>query len=170
MNKKTFMKLIVAMLLIHLDFNIGLGGASLDILPNFIGYILIFLALCDFEKLSSGFRKFKPVCIVLICYSAVTWVVPINIYLVHAIVYFINVAFWFMLLAGISALCRQSGLTARANTLAGIRNFYCIFQICFFITANLFYIEILAMILGVINLLMILLIAYNFNQIRQEIQ
>ena len=60
-------------LLIHINFNIGMNGVQINILPAFAGYLLLLSAI---EKLSGERRDLallRPLCLLLAGWHAVDW-------------------------------------------------------------------------------------------------
>lgn len=166
MSKNTFLKIIFGFILVHFDFKLG----TFDLLPNFLGYILILLSVYDFAKLSSGFRKFIVPCFALIIYHGITWIISFNISILPFIVAAVTIAFWFMFLTGIAALLRQFKQPKDADTLVGLRNLYAVFQLGFLLTTNLFYVPLLSTGLAMLSLLIFVVIPFMLSRFSQGYQ
>ena len=52
--------IFIGFLLIFLDFNLNLGGSTLEVLPDFIGYIFMVNGLAEMVGESTQFIKVKP--------------------------------------------------------------------------------------------------------------
>ncbi len=65
--------IFVGMIFTLFDFNIKLGGSSLGLLPDFVGYILIFRGLDELVEQSAQFAKAKPWALGLAVYTGVMY-------------------------------------------------------------------------------------------------
>ena len=109
-------------ILIHAHINLG----TLDILPDWLGYLLIYQAICLLEDEEESAGLLKPMGIGLGAWAGICWVmklfgVSVNMYLITLIVSVISLYFHFQLLTNMAALaegydCPQSG------TLLKLRN------------------------------------------------
>lgn len=72
-------KIVIGLLLVLLDLsiNINFKGGHINLLPDFLGYIIVFLGLSELEKTDGVFENPKGVCIANIVYSAVIFVLEI---------------------------------------------------------------------------------------------
>ena len=60
------MKLIFwGFFLVFLDFNLSFGGISVDILPDVLGYLLIFFGAGEMAEESERFARMRPIAVVL---------------------------------------------------------------------------------------------------------
>ena len=66
MIKQSFMRIFWGLLFIVLDINIS----NFDVMPDFIGYILIYSALNSLEQFHPRFRNAKPCAAVMVIVSA----------------------------------------------------------------------------------------------------
>lgn len=67
-------KLFWGIFFIYLNFNLDLSGHQLNLLPDFVGYILLILGMQDLAGESAFFKKAKPFAIGMTVYSALVWV------------------------------------------------------------------------------------------------
>lgn len=65
--------IFVGLLFVFLDFNLDLGGARVGLIPDFIGYILIYQGLGEISLLSGWFAKARPFALGMIIYTAVLY-------------------------------------------------------------------------------------------------
>lgn len=86
-------------ILIHAHINLG----TLDILPDWLGYLLIYQAICLLEDEEESAGLLKPMGIGLGAWAGICWVmklfgVSVNMYLITLIVSVISLYFHFQLL------------------------------------------------------------------------
>ncbi len=67
-------KIFIGFLFIFLHFTININAAKLELLPNFAGYILLFMGMGEHLSESVHFVKAKTACIPMIVYEALVWV------------------------------------------------------------------------------------------------
>ena len=67
-------KLVWGFFLIFLNFSLNFNGASLQLLPDWLGFILLYLACGELLGESEMFQKPRPFCVGLSIYSAIIWV------------------------------------------------------------------------------------------------
>ena len=67
-------KLFFGLLLIYLDVNINIDSHTLNLLPDWAGYCLLFSGLLDLAGESEKFTKAKPLCLDMAVYTGVLWV------------------------------------------------------------------------------------------------
>ncbi len=67
-------KIFIGMIFIFLDFELKFGTASIDLIPDFIGYILMFNGLDELLTESPRFSKARSLAIGMSIYSAVVFV------------------------------------------------------------------------------------------------
>lgn len=67
-------KLFWGFLLMFLSFDLELNGHSLDVLPDFVGYILLLRGIDELNEESSLFKGARPYAIAMAIYSAILWV------------------------------------------------------------------------------------------------
>lgn len=70
-------KVFFGLLLTFLDINLNLSGHTLDILPDWAGYCLIYSGLKDLSGESDYFTKAQPWCMPMVVYSAIVWALEI---------------------------------------------------------------------------------------------
>lgn len=66
----TMNKIFVGLFFVFIDVNISLGNAAISLIPDFIGYLLIYFGLKQMEKESYWFGRTKSLAVVLFIYSA----------------------------------------------------------------------------------------------------
>jgi len=66
-------KFAIGFLLIFLDFNLNFNQASLNVLPDFVGYYLLLQGTKEMDRESSLFAGPRPFMVVMIVYTAVLW-------------------------------------------------------------------------------------------------
>jgi len=67
-------KLFWGFFFIYLNFNLNLNQYSLNILPNFVGYILLLQGIKQLEGESRFFRSGRPFAVGMAVYEAVLWI------------------------------------------------------------------------------------------------
>lgn len=77
-------ELFVGMLLVFLDVNVGIQNHILDVLPDFVGYLLMTRGLKGLCRESSSFSRAVPVAQGMIVFSGVVYVMDLTATTVHA--------------------------------------------------------------------------------------
>lgn len=67
-------KIFWGFLLMFLSFDLDLNGHSLDVLPDFVGYILLLQGMRELEHESDMFKNARPFAVGMTIYTAVLWV------------------------------------------------------------------------------------------------
>ena len=67
-------KLFWGFFFIYLNFNLNLNQYSLNILPDFVGYILLLQGMKQLEEESHFFRSGQPFAVGMTVYEAILWV------------------------------------------------------------------------------------------------
>ena len=62
---------------LFLNFNLTFNGASLNLLPDWIGYILLYLGCGQLLSESEMFQKPRPFCVALSVYAGVLWLMDL---------------------------------------------------------------------------------------------
>lgn len=65
--------IFVGLLLVFLDFNLDIGITRVGLIPDFIGYILIYQGLGEISLLSGWFAKVRPFALGMSIYTALTY-------------------------------------------------------------------------------------------------
>jgi len=63
--------IFIGLLFIFLNFNLNLGGMQIDLLPNFVGYLLMIKGIDELIKESEFFDKVRPWAVIMACYTGV---------------------------------------------------------------------------------------------------
>lgn len=67
-------KLFWGFLFINLNFNLNFNAHTLNVLPDFVGYILLLQGMKDLEPESHFFQAARPFAIGMAVYTAILWV------------------------------------------------------------------------------------------------
>ena len=62
---------------LFLNFHLNFNGASLGLLPDWVGYILLYLGCSALENESKLFQKPRPFCVGLGIYTGVLWLMDL---------------------------------------------------------------------------------------------
>ena len=62
---------------LFLNFNLNVNGTSLGLLPDWVGYILLYLGCSALERESELFGKPRPFCVGLGIYTGVLWLMDL---------------------------------------------------------------------------------------------
>ena len=68
-------KIFIGLLFITLNFNIEIGASAISLLPDFVGYILIYLGMREIEHLSNHFLSGKRISVAAAVVSTITYVI-----------------------------------------------------------------------------------------------
>ena len=63
-----------AFFFILVNFNLGLNGHNLNIIPDFVGYILLYQAAGALEEESGRFGQLRPFAVGMAVYTGILWV------------------------------------------------------------------------------------------------
>ena len=118
-------------LLILLDVNLG----RLDVLPNWVGYLLIFYAIGYLADEARDLPLLKPFCVLLGAAELLDWLAvflagePLTgqFFLVNALIVCVSLYFHFQLLTDLALLAEECD--ARANSLRSCRNVEAVIQV-----------------------------------------
>jgi len=67
-------KLFWGFFFIYLNFNLNVNAHSLNVLPDFVGYILLLQGMKQLEEESHFFRSGRPFAVGMAVYTAILWV------------------------------------------------------------------------------------------------
>ena len=67
-------KLFWGFFFIYLNFNLNVNAHSLNVLPDFVGYILLLQGMKQLEEESHFFRSGRPFAVGMTVYTAILWV------------------------------------------------------------------------------------------------
>ena len=62
-------KIFAGLLLVFLDFNLIFVESLIDVLPDFLGYIIVYLGLKDLSDHAPSFNSAKIICFIMCIYS-----------------------------------------------------------------------------------------------------
>ena len=133
--RQALTKIAWAYVLLYLDFNLGVNGHSLNVLPNWAGYLLIFSAIALLGERLRDLLLLKPFCILLGVVSAVDWIWVLltgqeltgRFFLFFILIACVGIYFRFQMLTDLALLAEECG--ARANSLRSCRNVEAVIQV-----------------------------------------
>lgn len=70
-------KLFWGFFLLFLNFNLNFNGAVLELLPDWLGFVLLLLACRELLAESELFQKPQPLCIALAIYDGIWWLLDL---------------------------------------------------------------------------------------------
>ena len=70
-------KLFWGFFFIFLNFSLNFNGASLQLLPDWLGFILLYLACGELLGESEMFQKPRPFCVGLAIYTGILWLLDL---------------------------------------------------------------------------------------------
>ncbi len=124
-----------ASVFLYLDVNINMGSASINLLPEWAGYALIFGALKPLAEWVRSARLLRPLSDVLMWWTLALWLLAMLgldtqsgwWYLPQIVASLISIYLWFQLLTNLAELAAGFGL-ARERSLRRLRNFSTVLQ------------------------------------------
>lgn len=124
-----------AYVLLYLDFNLGVNGHSLNVLPNWAGYLLIFSAIALLGERLRDLLLLKPFCVLLGVVSAADWVwvllagqkLTSRLFLFFILITCVGIYFRFQMLTDLAQLAEDNGI--RADSLRFCRNAEAVIQV-----------------------------------------
>jgi len=78
-------KIFLGLLFVLLDVNINIGASSIEILPDFVGYILLIKGLAEVMEYSEEFKDAQNLSKGMVFYSAIVFVLDIIAVLKHPV-------------------------------------------------------------------------------------
>ena len=69
--------IFMGVLFVFLDFNINIGASQIGLIPDFIGYIFIYLGLGELTDLNPRFEKVRPFATVMAGYTGVLYLLAL---------------------------------------------------------------------------------------------
>ncbi|MBE6990463.1 MAG: hypothetical protein E7426_06935 [Ruminococcaceae bacterium] len=70
-------KIFFGLLLIYINININFDGHTLNLLPAWAGYCLIYSGLNDLSEESEHFAAIKPWCLGMVVYTGILWLLDL---------------------------------------------------------------------------------------------
>ena len=70
-------KLFWGFFLLFLNFSLNMDGATLQLLPDWLGFILLYLACGELLRESEMFQKPRPFCVGLAVYTGILWLMDL---------------------------------------------------------------------------------------------
>lgn len=133
--RQALTKIAWAYVLLYLDFNLGINGHSLNVLPNWAGYLLIFSAIVLLGSELRSLLLLKPFCVLLGVVSAVDWVWMLlagqeltgRLFLFFILITCVGIYFRFQMLTDLAQLAEDHGI--RADSLRFCRNAEAVIQV-----------------------------------------
>ncbi len=124
------------------DFNLTLNGTSINITPDFIGWILFFLAFDKLGTYVEGKKFLKPLSLILIILTAAQWVLDIakpelNVSILSTAAGILAVIYYFILFGCLEKLARDYG-SEKEGTLRTLKYINIVLYILLLIFALLF--------------------------------
>lgn len=161
-----------AFLIFVFNFNIG----TLNLIPNFIGYILIYKSLSILEKYEESTRLMKPLTLALTIYSGFTWFfntfqISFDIYVIDIMFSIFSIYVYYHLLTSIGQICK-SYQSVYTNRIWNLRNIITIMQ-TFMSLAIMFNIEDIAAIvtlLAIVYIIIVINLKVTLNHCSREAQ
>jgi len=113
--------IFIGMLFVFLNININIGGTSVGLIPDFIGYCFMLRGLTEIEGFSERFTKIKPIVKGMAIYSAFIYLFaliqgPTNVNIQYA---FSSLGFFVLFLSLVSVL---ASLYISYNIIMGIKD------------------------------------------------
>ena len=133
--RRALTKIAWAYVLLYLDFNLGVNGHTLNVLPNWAGYLLIFSAIVLLGAELRSLLLLKPFCVLLGVVSAVDWVWILlagqeltgRFFLFSILLLCVGIYFRFQMLTDLAGLAEEHGI--RADSLRSCRNAEAVIQV-----------------------------------------
>ena len=75
------LKLLIGIILILLNYSINIGNIHIELIPDFLGYIVLYMGLKELKGYSVYFQKNQKYAIVMVIFSGVLYVVSFVSYL-----------------------------------------------------------------------------------------
>ena len=69
--------IFIGFLFVFLDFNLTLGTSQIGLIPDFVGYILVFHGLAEHESMSPRFVKSRPVALGMAVFAGLLYIMEL---------------------------------------------------------------------------------------------
>ena len=133
--RRALSKIAWGYVLLYLDFNLSVNGHTLNVLPNWAGYLLIFSAIMLLGSELRSLLLLKPFCVLLGVVSAVDWVWVLlagqeltgRFFLFSILLICVGIYFRFQMLTDLALLAEECGI--RADSLRLCRNAEAVIQV-----------------------------------------
>ena len=63
-------KILIGLSFVFIDVNVSLGNVTVSLIPDFVGYIFLFLGLKQMQEENYWFARTKSLAVVMLLYSA----------------------------------------------------------------------------------------------------
>lgn len=86
--------IFIGMILIFLNFNVSIGNSTINLFPNFVGYLFMLKGLRELADFSPRFTNIVPMVKVMVAYSVIVFVMylfGITTGLAHFIVFIVGI-------------------------------------------------------------------------------
>lgn len=133
--RRALSKIAWGYVLLYLDFHLSVNGHTLNVLPNWAGYLLIFSAIVLLGVEWRSLLLLKPFCVLLGVVSAVDWVWVLltgqeltgRFFLFSILLICVGIYFRFQMLTDLAQLAEDNGI--RADSLRLCRNAEAVIQV-----------------------------------------
>ena len=124
-----------------LNINLTLNGSSINIMPDFVGWILMFLAFDHLGHYVENKAYLKWVALILAILTGIIWVYglikpDLNIDIVKMVVSFVSVVFMFILFGVLEEVARDKA-PIYAKNISMLKIVNLVLYVAFFVTALL---------------------------------
>lgn len=133
--RRALTKIAWGYVLLYLDLNLGINGHTLNVLPNWAGYLLLFSAIVLLGAELRSLLLLKPFCVLLGAVSAVDWIWVLltgqeltgRFFLFSILLSCVGIYFRFQMLTDLAALAEDNHI--QADSLRLCRNAEAVLQV-----------------------------------------
>ena len=165
-------KLFFGFLLLFINVNLTFNGHTVNVLPEWAGYCLIYSGLNDLAGEGEHFALARPWCLAMVVYTGATWLIEIFFGsaklgiiggLLNLLATLVSLYVSYMILQGIAEIQRDRGVDLGQDKLMKI---WKVFAVCILIANLLLFMPALAVVAMIVAFVATIIFLVRFNNTR----
>ncbi len=165
-------KLFFGFLLIFVNLNLTFNGHTLNVLPDWAGYCLMYSGLNDLLDEGEHFPLAKPWCLAMVIYTAAVWAVELIFGsvklaiigpILSLVATLVSLYVSYLILMGIADIERNRGVDLEQAKLMQI---WKLFAVCVLIASVLLFMPVLAVVAIIVAFVATIIFLVRFNRTR----
>ncbi|MEA4972443.1 MAG: hypothetical protein VB119_04615 [Candidatus Metalachnospira sp.] len=166
--------IFIGFILIFLDFNITIANVRIDIIPDFVGYIVMIYGLVEMSNKSSRFMEAKPYAIGMAVYTCILFFIDIfssstslgvSTYIFAFTSTCISIFISYKIVMGVIDMEEKYNVNLNGNTLKSRWTAFAVINILSFVSLLIPPFSIIFLIVGVIIFICFLFALYNSKKL-----
>ena len=166
-------KLFFGFLLLFVNINLTFNGHTVNILPEWAGYCLIYSGLNDLAGEGEHFSLAKPWCLAMVVYTGATWLIELLFgsvklgiigTILSLIASLLSLYVTYMILQGIAEIERNRGVDLQQGKLMQI---WKVFAVCILVANVLLFMPALVVVALIVAFVATIIFLIRFNRTRK---